>query len=71
MNAVCTSYGSTPSVYLSSPVLHRTVSKSYNSKMLPLITSLSRSQLESEFMIAFLPRAQGRRSTLFAHALRR
>jgi len=24
-----------------------------------------------EFMIAFLPRAQGRRSTLFAHALRR
>ena len=58
MNEVCTSYGSTPSVYLSAPVIHRIVSKSYTLKTRPSIAPRSRSQLESEFMIVFLSRAK-------------
>jgi hypothetical protein len=58
MTQVCTSYGSTPSVYPFAPALHRIVSKSYTLKM-PLDGPCSRNQLESEFRIAFfVPRSR-------------
>jgi len=64
MNEVCTSYGSTPSVYLSAPVIHRIVSKSYTLKMRPLIApALTGPDWIGIHDCCLLPRAQSRRST--------
>jgi len=70
MNEVCTSYGSTPSVCLSAPVLHRIVSKSYTLKMRAVDRAAFADQLEFEDCV-FCCALKAGDQLRFAHALQR
>ena len=72
MNEVCTSYGSTPSVYLSAPSHPQNRVEKLHTENAAFDRAAFADQLESEFMIVLLARALKVGAQLrFAHALQK